>query len=551
VPLHEAVVGDVRLILYVLFGAVGCLLLIATANVANLLLARSASREREMAVRGALGAARSRIIRQLMTESVVLGIVSGVAGVALAFWGTRALIALAPEGIPRLDEVGMSTPIFLFALAVASICGVTFSVVPAIRASHTPLVETLKEGGRVAGASHRRVQRSLVVAEIALALMLSVGAGLMVRSFVALQRVSPGFEPSHLLTFRLPLSPTQYGNGAAQRAFFTQLLQRLEALPGVQAAGLTISLPPYLLSMTDNFMVEGQVVPPSQSVPLGPLLFVNETYFSTLGAPLLRGRFFTERDDDKAPDVVIINETLAKQYFSGVDPVGRRLKNGGPERPIGPNNKWNTIVGVVGDINYSGLDAPPEPVVYYPFRQATTNNQYVVIRTSMNPRSLEPAVKAAVAGLDKDLPVVNVRTMDELMTEAVAPPRFRTVLVSLFAIVGLLLAAIGIYGVMAYTVTERTHELGVRMALGADRGDVLRIVLGEAAWLAAAGVGLGVAGAFGATRLIQNLLFGVTPTDATTFAGIAALLVATAMLASYLPARRATRVDPMVALRYE
>jgi putative ABC transport system permease protein len=548
VPLQEAIVGDVRRILYVLLGAVGCLLLIATANVANLLLARAASREREMAVRGALGAARGRIIRQLMTESVVLGIVSGVAGVALAFCGTRALIALAPQGIPRLDEVGMSTPIFLFALAVASICGVTFSVAPAIRASHAPLVETLKEGGRVAGASHRRVQRSLVVAEIALALMLSVGAGLMVRSFVALQHVSPGFEPSHLLTFRLSLPPTQYANGDAQRGFFSRLLQRLEALPGVQAAGLTISLPPYLLAMTDNFTVEGQVVPPNQSAPLGPLLFVNETYFSTLGAPLLRGRFFTERDDDKAPDAAIINETLAKQYFPNVDPVGRRLKIGGPERP---NNKWNTIVGVVGDINYSGLDAQPEPVVYYPFRQATTNNQYVVIRTSMNPRSLEPSVKAVVADLDKDVPVVNVRTMDELMTEAVAPPRFRTVLVSMFAIVGLLLAAIGIYGVMAYAVTERTHELGVRIALGADSGDVLRIVLGEAAWLAATGVVLGLAGALGATRLIQTLLFGVTATDALTFTGIALLLASTALIASYIPARRATKVDPMVALRYE
>jgi putative ABC transport system permease protein len=548
VPLQDAVVGDVRTILYVLLGAVGCLLLIATANVANLLLARAASREREMAVRGALGAARGRIIRQLMTESVVLGIVSGIAGVAFSSWGTRTLIALAPEGIPRLDEVGMSTPIFLFALAVASICGVIFSVVPAIRASRTPLVETLKEGGRAAGASHRRVQRSLVVAEIALALMLSVGAGLMVRSFVALQRVSPGFEPSHLLTFRLPLPPTQYANGAAQRGFFTRLLQRLEALPGVQAAGLTISLPPYLLAMTDNFMVEGQVVPPNQSAPLGPLLFVNETYFSALGAPLLRGRFFSERDDDKAPDVVIINDTLAKQYFAGVDPIGRRLKTGGPERP---NNPWNTVVGVVGDINYSGLDAPAEPVVYYAFRQATNNNQYVVIRTSMNPRSLEPAVKAVVADLDKDLPIVNMRTMDELMTEAVAPPRFRTILVSMFALVGLLLAAIGIYGVMAYAVTERTHELGVRIALGADRGDVLRIVLGEAAWLAACGVGLGVAGALGATRLMQTLLFGVTPTDALTFAAIASLLTATALVASYIPARRATRVDPMVALRYE
>jgi len=548
VPLQEAVVGDVRRILYVLLGAVGCLLLIATANVANLLLARAASREREMAVRGALGAARGRIIRQLMTESVVLGVVSGLAGVALAFWGTRALIALAPEGIPRLGEVGMSTPIFLFALSVASICGLIFSVAPAIRASHTPLVETLKEGGRVAGASHRRVQRSLVVAEIALALMLSVGAGLMVRSFVALQRVSPGFEPSHLLTFRLPLPPTQYANAAAQRGFFTRLLQRLEMLPGVQAAGLTISLPPFLLAMTDNFMVEGQVLAPNQTVPLGPLLFVNETYFSTLGAPLLRGRFFTERDDDKAPDAAIINETLAKQYFPGVDPVGRRLKIGGPERP---NNTWNTIVGVVADINYSGLDAPPEPVVYYPFRQNTTNNQYVVIRTAMNPQSLERAVRVVVADLDKDLPIVNLRTMDQLMTEAVAPPRFRTILVSMFAVVGLLLAAIGIYGVMAYAVTERTHELGVRIALGADRGDVLRIVLGEAAWLAACGVGLGVAGALGATRLIQTLLFGVTPTDALTFVAIAMLLTATAFVASYIPARRATRVDPMVALRYE
>jgi putative ABC transport system permease protein len=551
VRLQDAVVGDVRRILYVLLGAVGCLLLIATANVANLLLARAASREREMAVRGALGAARGRIVRQLMTESVVLGVASGIAGVALAFLGTRALIAVAPGGIPRLDEVGMSAPIFLFALSIASLCGLIFSVAPAIRASRTPLVDTLKEGGRVAGASHRRVQRSLVVAEIALALMLSVGAGLMVRSFVALQRVSPGFEPSHLLTFRLSLPPTQYAKVDAQRAFFTQLLQRLEALPGVRSAGLTISLPPYLLAMTDNFRVEGQVIPPNQSAPLGPLVFANETYFATLGAPLLRGRFFTDRDDDKVPGVAIINETLAKQYFPGVDPVGRRLRNGGPEQATGPDNKWNTIVGVVGDINYSGLAAAPEPVVYFPFRQATTNNQYVAIRTSTNPRSLEPAVQAVVAGLDTDLPVINLRTMDELMTDAVAPPRFRAILVSLFAVVGLLLAAIGIYGVMAYAVTERTHELGVRMALGADRRDVLRIVLGEAAWLAAGGVALGVAGALGATRLIGALLFGVTATDALTFCAIAMLLASTALVASYIPARRATQVDPMVALRYE
>jgi len=552
VPLRDALVGDVRRILYVLFGAVGFLLLIATANVANLLLARAASREREMAVRSALGAGRARIAGQLVTESVVLGVISGAAGLALAFWGTRALIALAPEDIPRLSEVGMSAPVFVFALAVASACGLVFGLAPALRASRAPLVETLKEGARsLAGTTHRRTQRLLVVSEIALALMLSVGAGLMVRSFVALQRVSPGFEPSHLLVFRLSLPIVQYADAAARRAFFIHLHERLETLPGAQAAALAISLPPQELAMTDNFMVEGQVLPPNQGAPVGPLLFVNETYFRTLGVPLLAGRFFTERDDDKAPDVVIVNETLAKQYFAGVDPVGRRLKNGGPERPIAPNNPWKIIVGVVGDISYSGLDARPEPAVYYPFRQATSNNQYVVLRTAGDPRSLGAAARAVVAELDKDLPIANMLTMDELMAESIAPPRFRTILVSLFALVGLALAAIGIYGVMAYAVTERTHELGVRMALGADRHDVLRMVLSEAAWLALCGVGAGIVGALATARLIQSLLFGVTPTDVTTFTAIALLLSGTALAASYIPARRATHVDPMVALRYE
>jgi predicted permease len=551
-PLQEAMVGDVSTILYVLLGAVAFLLLIATANVANLLLARAAAREREMAVRGALGAGRARIATQLVTESVVLGVIAGAAGLVLAAWGTQALIALAPRGIPRLDEVRMSVPVFLFALGVASLCGLIFGVVPALRAARVSLVETLKDGGRgVAGGSHRRAQQVLIVSEIALALMLSIGAGLMLRSFVALQRVSPGFEPSHLLTFSISLPRTQYAGRPPQREFYTRLLQKIEALPGVQSAGLTISLPPHLLSMTDNFMIEGQVLPPNQSAPLGPLLFVNETYFSTLGAPLVRGRFFSERDDDKAPEVVIINETLAKQFFPGTDPVGRRLKNGGPERPIGPNNNWLTIVGVVGDINYSGLDAPREPAVYYPFRQATSSDQSVVMRTAGDPHAFAAGVRAAVADLDKDLPVTGIRTMDELMVESVAAPRFRTLLVSMFAIVGLALAAIGIYGVMAYAVSERTHELGVRMALGADRSDVLRMVLGEATRLAAAGVAIGLAGAAATTQLIRTLLFGVTPFDLPTFAGIATLLAATALVASYVPARRATRVDPMVALRYE
>ena len=552
VPLQDALVGDVRRILYVLLGAVGFLLLIATANVANLLLARAATREREIAVRGALGAGRRRIVAQLVTESVVLAIVAGFIGLLLASWGTQGLLAMAPKGIPRLDEVRVNLPVFVFALSVASICGVIFGVVPALRASRTPLVETLKEGGRSgSGASYRRVQRTLVVSEIALALMLSVGAGLMIRSFAQLQRVNPGFDPGHLLTFELALPITGYREDAKIRAFYDELVQRLETVPGVRSVGLTISLPPNLLQVTDNFMVEGQVLPPNQSAPVGPVVMVSDALFSTLGVPLLRGRVFDVRDEIGNPPSVIISESLAKKYFSGVDPIGRRLKIGGPERPIGPKNPWLEVVGVVGDIKYSGLDAAPEPTYYMPYRQNPWNDQFVVVRAASDPAALASAAREAVAALDKDVPVARLRTMDELMTASVAPPKFRTVLVTIFALVGLLLAAIGIYGVMAFAVAERTHELGVRIALGADRSAVLRLVLGETIALAAIGIGLGLAGALAATRLIQSLLFGVTATDGLTFMAISALLVVTALVASYVPARRALRVDPMVALRYE
>jgi putative ABC transport system permease protein len=552
IPLQDSIVGDVRTILYALLGAVGVLLLIAATNVANLLLARAAARDREIAVRAALGAGRGRIAAQLVTESLVLALAAGAAGMIIASWGTRGLLAIAPQGIPRLAEVRMSVPVFVFTFAVAALCGVLFGVAPALRASRTPLVETLKEGGRSGpGVSHRRAQRLLVVAEIALALMLSVGAGLMIRSFAALQRVSPGFEPSHLLTFRISLPRAQYDTSPKVRDFYLSLVQRLEALPGVRAAGLTISLPPHLLQMTDNFMTEGMTLPPDRSAPVGPLLFVSERYFSALGTPLLRGRFFTERDDRGAPEVVIVNEALAKQYFAGENPIGKRLKNGGPERPIGPDNRWMTVVGVVGDVNYSGLDVAPEPTVYYPFRQAANTTQYVVVRTAGDPTSVASAARDIVAALDKDLPIANLATMDEMMAASVAAPRFRTTLVAIFAAVGLLLAAIGIYGVMSYAVTERTREIGVRAALGAGRGDVLRLVLGETILLAGVGVGVGVAGALATTRLIRALLFHVEPTDSATFAAIALILFATALIASYIPARRALRVDPMVALRYE
>jgi len=552
VPMQEALVGDVRRLLFVLLGAVGFLLLIATANVANLLLARAASREREIAVRGALGAGRSRIVAQLVTESLVLAAVAGVAGLGVAAWGTRALLAVAPEGIPRLDEVGMSVPVFAFALGVAMLCGVAFGLAPALRASRSPLVEMLKEGrSRTATAPHRRLQRVLVVAEIALAMVLSVGAGLMIRSLTALGAVNRGFEPDHLLTFEIALPGAQYQGPRKVAAFYDGLVDRLEALPGVRSAAVTISLPPHLLRATDNFMVEGQVLPPGQSAPLGPLVLVGDAYFRTLEVPLVRGRFFDRRDTLDSMPAVIINETLARHYFAGVDPIGRRLKDGGPERPVGANNPWMTVVGVVGDLKYSGLDTVPDPTFYLPFRQTAWSRQHVVVRAAGDPLALGPAARSAVAGIDKDIPVFNMTTMDELITASVAAPKFRTVLVTTFAIVGLLLAAIGIYGVMAYAVSERTHELGIRIALGADRRDVVRLVIGEALLQAAAGVAAGLAGAFATTRLIQSLLFGVTTTDTGTFAAISALLVVTALVASYFPARRAMRVDPMIALRYE
>jgi putative ABC transport system permease protein len=445
----------------------------------------------------------------------------------------------------------MSVPVFLFALGVASICGVVFGLVPALRASRAPLIETLKDGGRAgSSASHRRVQRVLVVTEVALALMLSVGAGLMVRSFAELQRVSPGFDPGHILTFEIALPTASYREDAAVRGFYDALLQKLEAVPGVRSVGLTVSLPPNLLQVTDNFMVDGQVLPANQSAPIGPVVMASDRLFATLGVPIVRGRVFDARDEAGRAPTVVVNEALASKYLPGVDPVGRRLKIGGPERPIGPRNPWMEIVGVVGDIKYSGLDATPEPTYYMPYRQNPWNGQFVVVRTASNPSALASAARDAVAALDRNVPIARLRTMDDLMTASVAPPKFRTIVVAIFALVGVLLAAIGVYGVISYAVSERTHELGVRIALGAARGDVVRLVLGEAVLLATAGISIGLAGAFATTRLIQSLLFGVTSTDAATFAGISALLFTTALIASYVPTHRATRIDPMVALRY-
>jgi putative ABC transport system permease protein len=549
VPLREQMVGDVRRMLYLLFAAVGFLLLIATANVANLLLVRARSRTREIAVRAAIGAGRGRIVAQLVTESVVLGVLSGLAGLLISSWGTRALLAIAPEGIPRLDEVRLKGTVFAFAVGVASLCGILFGLAPALRAAGLPLVESLKEGGSSgAGMSQRRTQRALVVGEIALALILSVGAGLLIRSMAALTSVNPGFAPTELVTFRLKLPERRYDTPGKITALYDALRTRLESEPAIRSVGSSTSLPPDLNTMTDSFVAEGQQIPPNQSPPVAPLVVVDENYFKTLGVPLVAGRFFDERDAPGRPLVAIVNQTLASRYFPGGNAVGKRLKQGGAERP---NNPWMEIVGVVGDVKYSGLNAPPEPAFYLADRQQPFISRFVLVRTSADPRSAIGSIRAAVSALDRDVPVARVYTIGQLMNESVAAPRFRTTLVSVFAILGLVLAAIGIYGVMAYTVSERARELCVRVALGATTRDVMRMVLGEAFALAAAGVALGVAGAAAATRLMAALLFGVTPTDPATFVSIAGILMAIALAGSYVPARRATAVDPMATLRSE
>jgi putative ABC transport system permease protein len=535
-------------ILYLLFGAVGCLLLIATANVANLLLARASSREREIAVRRAIGAGRGRIVTQLMTESLVLAAAAGATGLAVAAWGTRALLAMAPEGIPRIAEVTMSAEVFVFALGAATAAGMAFGLAPALRASRTELVDALKDGSGSASAGHRRTQQALVIAEIALAVMLSISAGLMMRSFAALKRVNPGFVPSRVLAVLLSAPSRRYDTPQKVSAFYDAVEAKIATLPSVQSVGSSVSLPPDQNAMTDNFMVEGQTLPPNQSAPVAPLLMADAGYFRTLGVPLVDGRLFDERDTLGKPDVVIVNETLARRYFPGGRAVGRRLKDGGPERP---NNTYMEIVGVVGDVKYEGLDTPPEPAFYLASAQSPQSRRFVILRTGSDPRTAANPVRSAVASIDREVAVSRVWTMDELMSESVAPPRFRTALVSVFAISGLLLAAIGIYGVMAFAVAERTHELGLRVALGANRRDVLTLVLGEAILLAGAGVVLGLMGAAASSKLLASLLFGVGPIDTATFAGTAGLLIVTALVASYVPARRALAVDPVEALRYE
>ena len=547
-PLKEILVEPVRRPLLVLLGAVAFVLLIAASNVTNLMLTRTAARQREIAIRRALGAGQGRIARQWLTEALLLAAIGAGLGLLLAFWGTDALLALHPGGLPRLAEVRMDGRVLGFTLLIAALAGALTALGPLLHASRARLYESLQERAQGGEAKAPRQTRNLlVVGELALSVMLLAGASLMITSLLKLQRESPGFAPENILTVNIDLASARYSEDEKVRAFYTQMLERVQALPGVQHAGIGNSLPPASLSITDNFTVEGKTFPPGQA-PLAAVLFVSPGYFQALGVPILRGRNFDDSDRPNTPLKVIINEKLARTQFGDVDPVGRRMKVGGDERPT---NSWMEIVGVVGDMKLTGLQDEAMPAYYETYLQTPWPGSFLVVRTASDPARLAQAVKKAIASVDPDLPVGRIHTMEALLSDSVAPTRFITLLLSVFGGVALLLAAVGVYGVISYRVTLKTHEIGIRMALGARPLDVARMVLSQGMSLTAGGVVLGLAGAVTLSRVLQGLLFGVAPNDPVTLVGSALLLAAVAGLACYLPARRAARVEPLVALRCE
>jgi predicted permease len=546
--LSELVVGDIRLALWILMGIVGLVLLIACANVANLLLARAADRQKEMAIRTALGAGRRRVIRQLLTESALLALMGGAIGLSLAWLGINALVKVNQVQIPRASEIGVDWRALAFTLGVSLLTGFVFGLVPALQISRADLHETLKEGGRTGSSGARAwVRNTLVVLEMALALVVLVSAGLLVRSFLRVQRVNPGFAPQNTLAVSLVLPATKYKEPVQRVNFYKEALQRIRALPGVQSAGATSILPLSGNNSSGSFQIEGRVTPQGQSSPHGDRWAATTDYFSTMKIPIIRGRFFDDRDMLESQPVAIIDETMARKYWPDEDPLGKRITfQGGPNNPV-----WREIVGIVGHVKHMGLDGESRVQYYIPHSQTQNAFMSLVIRASVDPTSLTGAVRGAISGLDKDLPVFRVKTMDQFVIDSMSQRRFAMALVGIFAAVAMALACVGLYGVLSYSITQRLREIGIRMALGASGADVLRLVVGQGMLLALAGVALGSGAAFLLTRLMANLLFGVTPSDPLTFVTIASLLTLVALVACFAPARRATRVDPIVALRYE
>jgi predicted permease len=552
--LAQHLVGDVRPALLVLLGAVGFVLLIACANVANLLLARAAARSKEIAVRTALGASRDRLIRQLLTESVMLALMGGVLGLFLAFWGVRAIIALNPANLPRADEIGVDPPVMLFTLLVSLVTGLLFGLAPAVHTAAADLHGMLKEGGRGSAGDRggQGLRRMLVVAEVALALTLLTGAGLLIKSFARLQGVDPGFEPRRLLTFNLSLPASRYHSDTAQIAFFDQVIPAVSAVPGVRGVGATSVMPFGGGWSTAGFEIEGYQTPPKQPGPWGDIRIVSPSYFATLGIPLRRGRLLDEQDRSGSPEVAVIDDEFVRRYWPHDDPIGKRFTFGPPAGATDTSSReWVTVVGVVGHTKQEGLDAENRLQLYLPYRQAGQPFLTFAVRTAGPPEQYVNPVRRAVQSVDPEQPLSNVRSMDELISRSVGQRRLSMMLLSLFSGLALVLASVGIYGLMSYSVAQRSRELGVRIALGADRLDVLRLVLRQGMSLALTGIVIGVGAAFALSRVIESQLFGVRATDPTTFVAVAALLGLTALAANLIPAWRATRVDPAVVLREE
>ncbi|HEY8225677.1 MAG TPA: ABC transporter permease [Pyrinomonadaceae bacterium] len=548
--LQEWTTRDVRTSLLLLLGAIGFVLLIACANIANLLLARASARRKEIALRTALGAGRWRIIRQLLTESLLLAALGGAVGLAFSILLTKLLIAIGPADVPRLDQVGLDARVLGFTVGVAGLVGLLFGLAPALQVSKADLNDVLKEGGRGSSEGHgrNRVRALLVVSEIALSVLLLIGAGLLIKSFVLLRGVNPGFDPENVLTMRVALSdPRYYRDIQLQPTFFRELTSRVSALPGVEAAGATVSLPlgGSHFGVGRAFVREGRPLATEEALQT-EYFAVTPDYFKTMRSPVKTGRSFTDRDTAETPKVIVVNESLARRVFAGDDPIGKRIT-------VWPDEKFaREIIGVVGDVKTSTLDKETGYQIYVPYAQdAGWGALSLAVRTKGEPEALTAAVRGAILSIDKNQPAYDIKTMDDVFSASVANTRLVVLLFGVFSMFALLLASIGIYGVIAYSIAQRTHEIGIRLALGAQTRDVRRMIVTQGMILALIGAGLGLAGAFAATRVLRSLLYGVSATDPLIFIDVSLLLTVVALLACYIPARRATKVDPMIALRYE
>lgn len=549
VPLLEQVVGDIGPALPVLFGAVGFVLLIACANVANLLLSRATVRQKEIAIRAAVGASRIRLIRQLLTESLLLSLIGGLLGIAIAILSIKSLRLFGPDNIPRLNEVSVDGSVMAFTFAVALLTGIIFGLAPALKSSRVDLNEALKDGGRSSGGasnrSHQRMRKLLVISEVALSLVLLIGAGLLIRSYQRILNSHPGFNPRNLLSMRLSLPASRYSTPDSIAAFYRQVSDKINAVPGVESVCATYSLPMSSVAFAwEPITIEGYVPRTAQDTIISNVRIVSPDYFRTMSVPLVEGRLFTERDRKGEPETTIVNEALAERFWPNESPIGKRMQRG-------KGGSWRTVVGVIKDAKQFSAEKEPPITAYYPFEQILARSMYLVVRTTSDPAQMVTTITKEIQAYDAEMPVYDLSTMDERLYDSLSRRRFSMILLGVFAMIASILAAIGIYGVLAYSVNQRTHEIGIRLALGAQPRQILRLVVRQALMLVSVGISIGLAGAFVLMRIISSLLYGVSVTDPFTFVITPIMLGAIALMASFIPARRAAKTDPILALRQD